>query len=170
MNSIWTSRGVRHSKEVCPNVCRFICQACTRVYRCPLLHGTGTAPRCASGHFMGKQELCQSPAEGQGSCGFSLGDVPAKLGVHVLSTPRDSMGRSEIQRSSMRTSTKLRMFWTVFISSCSWKRRLGIWILFVVFWKICYLLPCVYRTLLKPIESWCLEMSGGILSSNRQLE
>lgn len=35
---------------------------------------------------MGKQELCQPPAEGQGSCGFSLGDVPAKLGVHVLST------------------------------------------------------------------------------------
>lgn len=54
MSSVWTSRGVRHSREACPNAWQFICQVCTRVYRCLLLHGTGTAPRCASGHFIGK--------------------------------------------------------------------------------------------------------------------
>lgn len=43
------------------------------------------------------------------------------------------------------------------------------WVLFVPFQKICYLLPYVYRTLLKLTESWRLEMSGGILSSNTKL-
>lgn len=169
MNSIWTSRGVRRSQEVCPNACQFICQACSRVYRCPLLHGTGTAPRCASGHFMGRVRAVSAscwkkrvlwPLPRRCSCG-----AQGASAEHF----RDSMARSEIQRNSMCVATKLRVSWTALISSCSWKGHSGIRMLFVTFWKICYLLPYVYRTLLKLTESWRLEMSGGILSSNRKL-